>query len=67
MKRTYQPRLPNANAPTASWFAPKPAVVAQYWLPVAPKAANAWLYNLNYGFSKQYRLLKTDDFHPFLR
>ena len=37
-------------------------VVVPYWLLAAPKAANAWLYKLDYGFSKQYRLLKTDDF-----
>lgn len=37
-------------------------MVAQYWLHVAPKAANAWLSKLDYGFGKQYRLLKTDDF-----
>ena len=36
--------------------------VAPYWPPVVPKVANAWPYNVDNCFGKQYRLLKTDDF-----
>ena len=37
-------------------------MAAPYWLPVAPKAANAWPFNVEQRFGKHYRLLKTDDF-----
>ncbi len=37
---------------------------APFWLHAVPKAANAWLCNsdMEYGFGKPYRLLKTEDF-----
>lgn len=37
-------------------------MVAQYWLPVAPKAANAWLYNFELRLLEAVSLIKTDDF-----
>ena len=48
MKRTYQPSVTKR----------KPAVVAQYWQPVAPKAANAWLYNFELRLLEAVSLIK---------
>ena len=58
MKRTYQPSVTKRKRTHASWFAPKPAVVAQYWQPVAPKAANAWQCNFGLPLWKAVPLIK---------
>lgn len=47
----------------AFWFAQKHVAAAPFWQHVVLRDVNAWLFKVvQYGFSKQYRLLKTDDF-----